>query len=319
MSSKIVLPQIPSSELLVSPAPTSDDAIPTEVVEIKKPRRLVLKFLAASVMAKVIATAGYARFIEPHWIDEQDVALKVPQLPSAWEGRRVVQISDLHVGDVVDLEYLKSAIDRVNQLAPDMIFITGDIVNRNTPAEESTAQALLQKLVIPKQGIYGTLGNHDYGHGWRHLDRGDMLSFQLEKLGIKMLRNDLEIVDGLQIAGIDDFWGPNFHPEKVLPKINPELPSLVLCHNPDVLDLKGWDNVRGCVFAGHTHGGQVKLPFLPPPFLSVKNKNYVAGMYDIRDHLQLYINRGLGYSRKVRLNMRPEITIVKLERAEASA
>jgi uncharacterized protein len=91
--------------------------------------------------------------------------------------------------------------------------------------------------------------------------------------------------------------------------------NLVLCHNPDVCDLPVWNNYKGWILSGHTHGGQVKPPFLDPPMLPVKNKNYSAGKILLPDGRTLYINRALGHLWQVRFNVRPEITIFELQRA----
>ena len=89
--------------------------------------------------------------------------------------------------------------------------------------------------------------------------------------------------------------------------------NIVLCHNPDVCDLDVWNNYKGWILSGHTHGGQVKPPFLPPPVLPVKNKKYTAGKFELSDERILYINRALGHLIQIRFNVRPEITIFELE------
>lgn len=91
--------------------------------------------------------------------------------------------------------------------------------------------------------------------------------------------------------------------------------NLVLCHNPDVMDLPIWQNYNSWVLSGHTHGGQVKPPFLDAPMLPVKNKRYTAGKIDFEDGRTLYINRALGHLWQVRFNVRPEITVFTLEKA----
>ena len=95
-------------------------------------------------------------------------------------------------------------------------------------------------------------------------------------------------------------------------------PTVVLSHNPDVQDLPMWNGVRGWVLAGHTHGGQVKPPFLPPPVLPVKNKRYTSGAFDVGPGRMMYINRGLGFLVQVRFDVRPELTLFTLTRATAN-
>ncbi|MFT6066260.1 MAG: putative MPP superfamily phosphohydrolase, partial [Polaribacter sp.] len=131
---------------------------------------------------------------------------------------------------------------------------------------------------------------------------------------VKILGNDAFNFNGLHIIGLDDFWGLNFDPKKIMKKHNPENANIVLCHNPDVCDLDVWHNYKGWILAGHTHGGQVKPPFLNPPILPVKNKKYAAGEIDLNDGRTLYINRALGNLYQVRFNVRPEITVFKLSK-----
>jgi predicted MPP superfamily phosphohydrolase len=90
---------------------------------------------------------------------------------------------------------------------------------------------------------------------------------------------------------------------------------LTLCHNPDVVDLPQWKQAQGWVLSGHTHGGQFKPPFLPPPILPVQNQQYTAGEFDLGGGRWMYINAGVGYIRRVRFNMRPEITQFRLRAA----
>jgi len=87
---------------------------------------------------------------------------------------------------------------------------------------------------------------------------------------------------------------------------------LILSHNPDTCDKKGWNNYDGWILSGHTHGGQCKPPFLNPPLLPVKNKKYTSGKFDLKDGRKLYINRALGHLVQVRFNVRPEIAIFEL-------
>jgi uncharacterized protein len=135
-------------------------------------------------------------------------------------------------------------------------------------------------------------------------------------MGIRTLRNRSEQVAGLQLVGIDDLWGPNFYPGSVVPDVDWSRPTVTLCHNPDAVDLPSMAACRGWILSGHTHGGQCKPPFLPPPVLPVKNLRYAAGEFDVGSGRWLYINRGLGYHpHRVRFNVRPEITVFRMRNA----
>ncbi len=154
------------------------------------------------------------------------------------------------------------------------------------------------------------LGNHDYGYNWSMPEVAERVTRVLREAGVTVLRNDVADVSGLRIAGLDDLWARRFAPQAVMADAG--APSLVLCHNPDAADRAGWGAYRGWILAGHTHGGQCKPPFLPPPLLPVRNRRYVAGEVAVGDGRRLYINRGLGHLLPVRFNVRPEITLFTL-------
>jgi predicted MPP superfamily phosphohydrolase len=119
------------------------------------------------------------------------------------------------------------------------------------------------------------------------------------------------------VAALGDLWSPEFEAGAAsLCGVRRGLPTIVLAHNPDMQDLPIWSGVSGWVLAGHTHGGQVKPPFLPPPVLPVRNKRYTAGEFVVGEGRRMYINRGLGHLLQVRFNVRPEMTLFTLTRDE---
>jgi predicted MPP superfamily phosphohydrolase len=130
-----------------------------------------------------------------------------------------------------------------------------------------------------------------------------------------VLRNQVLDAEGLQIVGLDDLWAGHFRPNDVLGALDVNRGAVVLSHNPDTVDLPAWGNYEGWILAGHTHGGQCKPPFLPPPILPVRNRRYTAGEFELAGNRRLYISRGVGHSIPVRFNVRPEVTIFELVRA----
>lgn len=158
------------------------------------------------------------------------------------------------------------------------------------------------------------LGNHDYGFGWRQPEVADDIVKLVSNHGVQFIRNDVRIIEGLNIVGIDDWWAARDDVKSARGKVKTDGPQLVLCHNPDVADQSVWDGYRGWMLSGHTHGGQCKPPFLPPPILPVKNKRYAAGEVRTNDGRTIYINRGIGHTLPVRFNVRPEITSYRLVR-----
>lgn len=260
----------------------------------------------------VAATLLYTWRVEPTWVEFVRRDLPIANLPAALAGKTLVQISDLHIGPQVDDTYLAGVFADISALAPDLVVQTGDLVSYRGPQTLEQARALLPVFPRGKLGTFSILGNHDYGKGWNEPAVAEKISRLLADAGHTVLRNQSADVAGLQIVGLDDLWGRRFLPEKVLPRLAQDAPALVLSHNPDTCDLPRWSGYRGWILSGHTHGGQCKPPFLPPPLLPVRNKRYSAGEFDLGDGRKLYINRGLGHLLRVRFNVRPEVTVFRL-------
>ncbi len=263
------------------------------------------------------ATAGvvfYTFKIEPHWLEVVEHPLPIAGLPSDLAGARLVQLSDLHLGLEVDEGYILETFERVAKLAPEIVVYTGDFVSYHAGSPDQV-ERLMAQAPRGSWATVGVLGNHDYGHAWSQPEVAAALTGRLEAAGLSILRNDIFRVKGLALAGLDDFWGTNFRPRPVLQALGPGEPAVVLSHNPDTVDLPIWEGYRGWILSGHTHGGQCKPPFLPPPLTPVRNRRYTAGELDLGDGRRLYINRGVGHLLAVRFNARPEVTVFELVRA----
>jgi predicted MPP superfamily phosphohydrolase len=271
---------------------------------------------AATLGALGVAGTGvYAWRVEPHWVEVVRRDLPVADLPAALEGETLVQLSDIHVGPAVDDDFLTRAFELVNELQPAFVCLTGDYMTSVRGEQIDHAARILSKLKPGRLGTVAVLGNHDFGMSARLPAVAERMAAVLRQQGVTVLRNERCTRSGLTFVGLDDFWGPFFAPRKALAGLSPDEPSITLCHNPDGADQPGWGEYRGWILCGHTHGGQVRPPFLPPPRLPVHNRRYTAGEFDLPDGRKLYINRALGYLHRVRLNVRPEITSFRLTRA----
>ena len=254
----------------------------------------------------------YAWQIEPFWLEFVKVKMKIPNLPKKLVGKTLMQISDIHVGARFDWNYLIDSFKEAQVLNPDIVVYTGDFVSYNKENEFKDLKTVMSNCVIGKLDTLAILGNHDYGVNWAEPLVANSIQEILEENEIVVLRNESKVVEGLNVIGIDDFWGTNFNPELAMNNFNKEEANLVLCHNPDVCDLEVWNGYDSWILSGHTHGGQVKPPFLTPPQLPVKNKRYSSGKIDLEEGRTLYINRALGHLWQVRFNCRPEITVFEL-------
>jgi predicted MPP superfamily phosphohydrolase len=260
-------------------------------------------------------TGLYTWQIEPFWLEFVKRKMPIANLPEKLVGKTLMQISDIHVGNRFDYNYIIDAFKKAQKFNPDFVVYTGDYVSYENGKQFEQLDEVLVHTVKGKIGTVGILGNHDYGKNWAEQNVANKISEQLTSAGIEVLKNDQVDISGLNIIGFDDYWALNFAPEKVMSNYNQNKANLLLCHNPDVCDLDVWNGYKGWILSGHTHGGQCKPPFLNAPMLPVKNKRYSQGEIDLNDGRTLYVNRAVGHLWQVRFNVRPEITIFELEKA----
>lgn len=275
-------------------------------------RRLTRRsFLKLSALAAG-GIAVYAGEVARHELSVEQHTLHLPRLPEAFRGMRVVQISDFHYAEFTEPYFLREMVQRVNPLRPDMVVLTGDFVSYG-PLPKSYARrhagacaAILSKIVCPLR--YAIMGNHDCSVGEKYV-----IGALLEN-GIPVLVNQAVPLERegqrLWLAGLDSADQKQSHPEIAIPRAGGE-PIIVLAHEPDILPQIAKYKVD-LMLSGHTHGGQVRLPFLPPPVLPPLGKKYVEGLYRYGE-TQLYVNRGIGtVGLPLRLNCPPEITMLTL-------
>jgi predicted MPP superfamily phosphohydrolase len=273
-------------------------------------------FLRITGMGATASISGglYTWLVEPHWLQLTQLPLPIRDLPSQLTGLRLVQISDLHVGSRVSDDYILHTFKRIAELKPELIVFTGDFTSYSSTIYEQIDR-IYSHIPTGSLGTFGILGNHDYGPNWSHPEVADEIVRIISKHGVTILRNQIVDIRGLQILGFDDLWAHRFDLKATLENYDHRRSAIALSHNPDTVDLNGWAPFEGWILCGHTHGGQCKPPFLPPPLLPVQNKNYTFGEYYLSGNRRMYINRGVGHLTQVRFNVRPEVTIFTLSRA----
>lgn len=269
------------------------------------------RILRLAVYGGGAATLGYTALGEPFWLELVERKLPIRNLPAGLKGKTLVQISDIHASGRVSESYLIESFRRVNDLRADIIVYTGDFITLDEQTEGSMAR-VFPHLPKGRIGTAAILGNHDYGVNWAQEEWAQKVIGALDPLGIPVLRNEVMDVGGLQILGLDDSWADRIDLAKGLASLERERASVVLSHNPDTVDQGDWSPYKGWILSGHTHGGQCKPPFLPPPILPVTNKLYTSGHFELSGGRDLYINRALGYLHQVRFNVRPEVTVFTL-------
>jgi hypothetical protein len=276
-------------------------------------RRQALQALAVAGSG-ALATGLYTWRVEPHWLEFTFPALPISGLPRELDGRTLAQISDLHIGPQVDDDYIIKSFGRVQEFAPDFVVFTGDWITYRGSRQFEQLRRVLSHAPHGRLGTVGILGNHDYGINWQMVDVAEQVAAIVRSAGVTLLRNQALTIAGLQFLGLDDLWSPRFDPLALLAQKGSDPSTIVLSHNPDSADHPVWGRYQGWILAGHTHGGQCKPPFLPPPLLPVKNRRYTAGEFGLSANRRMYISRGVGHLLKVRFNVRPEVPIFQLRR-----
>lgn len=216
-------------------------------------RRTVLRTVAATGAAG-LGLGLYAWQWEPHWLEFVHLDLPVRHLPASLAGARLVQLSDIHVGPNVSDAYVADVFSQVTALAPDIVAYTGDLASYETDGFYDHVARMYATSPRGRLATVGTLGNHEYGIGWSQPDVADRLTAIVEASGIRVLRNQVADVAGLQIVGLDDLWAKRFDVSAALATFDPARAALALSHNPDTADLPGWTGFHGWILAGHTHG-----------------------------------------------------------------
>ena len=233
----------------------------------------------------------------------------MPRLARDFDGYRVALISDIHMDGWMTLERIKGIIELLNDQDPDLVAIAGDYVS-DTVRYDSRDLSNALSLIEAKDGVVAVLGNHDY------LANEKIVRRLISESGITELANDVYTLERgdskLHIAGVDDFWQRKARLDLVMEKLPEEGAAILLAHEPDFADVSAATGRFDLQLSGHSHGGQIQLPFWGPLVWPPYGRNYASGLYQVDGMIQ-YTNRGLGMlGPHVRLNCRPEITILNL-------
>lgn len=272
-------------------------------------RRAFLRIGAAGVVG--LAAAGWGFGVEPGWIATERHTLALPRLPVEFAGLKLAHISDIHMDEWMTAERVADIVARVNAETPDVIAITGDFVTHSPARFAPLLTATLAPLSAPL-GVFAVLGNHDH---WTH---APTVHAALTAAGITVLRNAVVPISRdratMVVAGVDDVWVKRHDLEAVIQQLsdNDNAPAILLAHEPDFAVTAAATGRFDLQLSGHSHGGQVVVPIYGPPVLPRLGKLFPAGHYSLAG-MQLYTTRGLGMiPPRVRLNCRPEITILTL-------
>jgi len=256
---------------------------------------------------------NYAKLVgqkfNPRDFEVVKVKINIPGFPTIFQGYRIVQISDIHYGQWISADRLKGVIGLINQQKPDIVAITGDFVSYSRNNIEDLIPLL--KEIRARDATVAVLGNHDY---WVSAERVRSI---LRESKIIELNNDVYTVNRkgfeLYIAGVDSTTLKKNQLDKVMQKLPPNGPAILLVHEPDFADLSAETKRFSLQLSGHSHGGQFVIPKLGTPFRGDGFKKYPLGRYQVGEMVQ-YTNRGIGTNAFwIRINCAPEITVIDLQ------
>jgi uncharacterized protein len=265
------------------------------------------------------AFAFYAGEIARHELDVVDRPIAIRNLPPAFHGYRIVQISDIHLDEYTEPYFLEHAVNKINTLAPDLVLLTGDFITHGSITFIAGRHAvhrcaeIVTGLTAPLR--YAVLGNHDVAVN------AAMVVSALSSRGTPVLVNQHVPIERngarIWLCGLDDPGTSNPNLNLAIPD-KPDGPVILMGHEPDYADTVV-AHPRGplvdLMLSGHSHGGQIRLPFLGPLVLPPLGMKYPEGHYHF-NQMQLYVNRGLGtVGLPFRLNCPPEITVLTLNPA----
>ncbi len=254
----------------------------------------------------LVATSLSARSMyEAKFVQLEKVDVKLKKLKKRY---KIVQLSDIHIGGLIDEAFIKSIVLRVNKLKPDIVVITGDLVD----IEMKYAKPILKHFesLTTNYGTYFIIGNHEYFHGAQNIIN------EVRSLGITVLENENVYIGkkglGFNLAGVYDVMGyrtNTFVPDinKALKNTEQDSPTILLAHQPKYIDkIK---NGVDLMLSGHTHGGQL-YPFR---FLVKLQQPYISGLHTHNKYLQIYVNKGTGFwGPPMRLGASSEITEITI-------
>ncbi len=257
----------------------------------------------------------YAFGVEPNWLERTFHQVKLP-CKNLSSGARILHLSDFHASSMVPFSLIENSVEMGLEAKPDVICLTGDFVTDAAPFDAVEYVRILRRLSSAAP-VFATLGNHDGGH-WSASFGGFMDSAVVRELlresNVSLMHNRSEVVrvrdQSIRFAGVGDLWSDGVHGDMAFADVPVEDPAILLAHNPDTKDVlanKPWD----LMLSGHTHGGQVVLPLIGESWVPVRDKRFIAGLKQWNGR-QVYVTRGVGNVRGVRVNCRPEVTVLDL-------
>ncbi len=279
---------------------------------LKKKKRKFMKHLLIFLVIVLVLLAIWGKFGEPNILTVNEYKIVSDELPESFEGVKIVQISDIHYGTGFNESRLKNLTEKINDLNPDLIFFTGDLMDKNYNVTDDDIKTLTRYLsnMESKLGKYAVIGNHDF-----YNDNFDNIMYDAE---FTVLKNNYDTVynesnEPIVVYGIDNITYGNPIVSTLRNNAIDDISyKIVLMHEPDYIDEFINNYEVNLVLAGHSHNGQAKIPGIKPFYLPSGSKKYYNGEYKIGNTL-MYVSNGVGNSMvDFRLFSFPSVNVYRL-------
>ncbi|GLO65840.1 MULTISPECIES: metallophosphoesterase [Oceanobacillus] len=278
-------------------------------------RRTFIKRSFGSLITLVGLSGGtyfYARDIEPNLLKITEEPIHYPNIPAAFHNFKIIQFSDTHIGFHYDLDQFKELAIKINQLQPDLILFSGDLVDKPNQFYWDDRIVEILRSMNAEHGKYWIYGNHDHGGYGTEIvkdimEAGEFILLQNESVPISK--------DGsyFTLAGIDDVMLGKPDLNTALQNQQENDFTILLSHEPDFADITKNYPVQ-VQLSGHSHGGQVRFPFIGDLYTPPYAEKYVQGKYELHQNFTLYVNSGIGTTRlPYRFLCKPELHMYELK------
>lgn len=270
-----------------------------------------------SIILTLLCIWFYGRYIELQFLKTKEYAIIDTNLPEDFDGLKIVHFSDLHYGRAIDKKMMTKIIKEINLIKPDIVIFSGDLIDKDASLEEKDITYLIEKLseIQSKYASYAVLGNHDIDYDI------EVIKEIYQKSHFILLQNEYDILYGknnmpIFIGGLDSLLEGNPDIDKTMQYFEDHENisyKILIVHEPDITDdILKKDPSINLILSGHSHNGQVKLPFIRSIYTPIGSKKYYDNQYKI-ENTSLYISSGIGVSRiNFRLFNTPSINFYRL-------
>lgn len=280
----------------------------------------VLIKIFITLLIIMVSTILYSRYVATSGLITNEIVINDNNIPTSYDGLKIVQFSDLHYTRIITKERVNKIIEEINLINPDIVFFTGDLVDTDKVLTEDDKNFLIESLsnINSTYGKYAILGNHDIANNTE-----DIMNIYSQS-NFKVLENEYDVIysknnEKIFIGGLNSISHELEDIDKVMSYYDTNdstnTYNIILLHEPDYADniITNYDNIN-LILAGHSHGGQVRLPIIGALYTPKNGHKYVKGYYDLNG-TSLYVTSGIGVSRyNFRLFNKPEINFYRLNK-----